>query len=190
MWGGAPFGAPPLCVSVDAGCMTDMNDLVEAFKREVSIPGRFATDYPTVTDEHVVGLLGDGFAEAQLMDLFGSHRYDVDSESIVPSISQAGALVVILFAARRMLRQRMETESASVRYKAGPVEMQQSQFSNVLTTVWKSVDARLDRILQLSTSGTVLPFVIDGYSARSAATSYGAMKASELPGTWYGVDLG
>ena len=103
--------------------MTDVNDLVEAFKREVAIPGRFAEDFPTVKDSHIAGLLA---------------------------------------------------ESSNVRYKAGPVEMEQSKYSNVITTVYKSLQERLDRILQQANSGAVVPFVLDGYSGRGAAASYGA----------------
>jgi len=169
---------------------TALDDLVEALKREVSIPGRFEVDYPSVTNNDIVGLLGDGFSEAQLNGLFQRSSLDVDAGEITPDLSQAGALVVVLFAALRMTRQSLSASSASVSYKAGPVSMQEQKYSNVLTTVMRSLQDRLDRILRQAGSGSVLPFVLDGYHARGAAASYGALAANELPGSIFGVHLG
>ena len=163
---------------------------MDAFKREVSVPGMFEQDYPTVTDAGIVGLLGDGFAEAQLNGLFVKHVLDLDSESISPELSLAGAHVVVLFAGLNLARQNFMAESASVRYKAGPVEMQESKFSNVMTMTMKSLQDRLDRILSQSRSGSVLPFVLDGYCGRGSASSYGALSASESFGSSFGVHLG
>ena len=62
--------------------MTDLIDVVEAYKREVSIPGAFSTDFPTVQDDQIAAALGDAFGEAQLDGFFGTMSLDVDSWSV------------------------------------------------------------------------------------------------------------
>jgi hypothetical protein len=93
--------------------MTDLADLVESLKREVAIPGTFATVFPTTTDDDPTGALADGVAETQLDER--RSRLHLDSLLAVVATSYAiGRLCLV--APIPCIRQRLKSLSNNARF--------------------------------------------------------------------------
>lgn len=161
--------------------MTYLEDLIDPFKREVSIPGMFATDFPSATDDDLEAALGDAFALAQLEGWFPTFRLDVDALQITPQLSNAGAALVVLYAGIRMVRQKLRTLAVNRRYKAGSVEVETSVPVNVLLAELKDLQGRLNNIVEQTklTNQPTPVYMINGYVAR--LNSYGGFASGELP---------
>ena len=162
--------------------MTELVDLVEAFKREVAVPGTFATAFPDTTDTDIEGALADAFGEAQLDGFFGTATLDLDLMAVDPDLSTAGAALIVMYAGMRLIRQQLR--GLKTRYKAGPVEVEQS--AGALTEELKQIERRKNQLVQNAIragrgAGTV--FVADLYVARAASYDYyGGFWAWELTG--------
>lgn len=126
---------------------TDVNELVEPLKREVSAPGRFAATFPSSDDRTLVGYLMDAFAAAQIDGYFPSQLVDVDNEEVEPSLSAAGRQLVVIYAAERITTNRIVELKQSVVYEAGPVKYETQNSAAVLTQVLKDLRARRERIV-------------------------------------------
>lgn len=152
--------------------MSDLADLVEAFKREVTVPGTFAAAFPDTTDDNIIGALADAFAEAQLDGFFGHMTLDVEDGIVTPDLSVAGAALVVMYAGMRMTRQQLIATNTVSRYKAGPVEYETQQAAGALTEALKQLKARRDQILANAVRagrGNGTTFVLDGYVSRAFA---------------------
>lgn len=161
--------------------MSDLADLVEAFKREATIPGSFGAVFPTMTDDHIVGSLSDAFAEAQLDGYFGTMRLDVDDGVVTPDLSVAGAALVVIYAGMRLVRQQLREIRTHV--QAGPTVVDRS--AGVLTEELKQLERRRKDLLAAAMRagrGAGTTFVIDLYVARGG---YGSFHPYELTaGRW------
>ena len=147
--------------------MTDLADLVEAYKREVSLPGAFATDFPTVTDPAIRGALGDAFAEAQLDGFFGAMEIDTEEWVVTPDLSTAGAALVVVYAGIRVLRQKLLAQGSESVYKAGPVEYSTKQNSYAQTELMKQLERRKNQIIDNAKRGAgTSVFMLDAYAHR------------------------
>ncbi len=150
--------------------MTDLIDVVEAYKREVSIPGAFSTDFPTVQDDQIAAALGDAFGEAQLDGFFGTMSLDVDSWSVSPDLSTAGVALIVVYAGIRVLRQRVMNASASTTYRAGTTEYTKTQSVGVLSELAKQLERRKNQIILNAQRGAgTAVFMLDGYAHRGNA---------------------
>ena len=162
--------------------MTDLGDLAEAFKREVAVPGTFATAFPSMSDDDIVGSLADAFGEAQLDGFFGTLSLDVDAGLVDPDLSVAGAALVVMYAGMRLIRQQLR--GMKTRYKAGPVEVEQS--ASALTEELKQIERRRIQVIQQAVRagrGYGSVFVLDAYVSRAASYNYyGGFFAWELTG--------
>lgn len=156
---------------------TDLVDLVEAFKREVAVPGAFAQDYPLTNDEMITASLGDAFAEAKLEGFFKGNTLDVDEWQVTPALSTAGAALVIAFAGIRLLRQKVLGSTSKTRYQAGPVSAEQGANSYAQTELLKSLERRRDQLIANADAGPTT-FVLDGYVARGGLV--GGLFAHEM----------
>lgn len=160
--------------------MTDLIDLVEAYKREVSIPGAFATDFPNVTDLQIQAALGDAFGEAQIDGFFGTMSLDTDDWSITPDLSTAGAALVVMYAGMRVLRQRLVTMGGGATYKAGSVEYSTTQAIATQSELLKQLERRKNQILENTRRGVgTSVFMLEGYAHRGN-NFYGGMFEHEL----------
>lgn len=161
--------------------MTYLADLVDPFKREVSIPGMFGTDFPTATDDELEAALGDAFSHAQLDGFFPAFSLDLDSLEVTPELSNAGIALVVLYAGTRLVRQKLRTLGVNRRYKAGPVEMETSVAVNVLMAELKDLQGRLSGIVEQTklTHQPTAVYMLNGY--RSRMNSYGGFAVGELP---------
>lgn len=148
--------------------MSDLADLVEAYKREVAIPGTFSDVYPKTSDALIAAALADAFAQAQLDGFFGTSVLVVDQGTVTPDLSTAGAALVILYAGIRLTRQQLRTVRTRTTYKAGSVEYTSEQAASAVTEDLKLLEARRRELLALALragrgTSTV---VVDAYAAR------------------------
>jgi hypothetical protein len=164
--------------------MTELAVLTEAYKREVAIPGTFATDFPTITDDAIRAALGDAFAEAQLDGFFGAMTLDTDYWETTPDLSTAGTALVVIYAGIRVLRQRLLNQGAENSYKSGPVEYQTRQNSSAQTELLKELERRKNQIiLNAGRAGGTEVFMLDGYLRRGDAY-YGGLYDYETCSYW------
>lgn len=151
--------------------MSDLSDLVEAYKREAAIPGTFATSFPSTSDDDILGSLMDAFGEAQIDGFFGEAELDLDAGTVTPDLSTAGAHLIVMYAAMRLVRQQLR--STKTKYKAGPVELEQS--ASALTEELRQLERRrngfIEQAIRLGRAQGVT-FVADLYPARSAPYGY------------------
>lgn len=161
--------------------MTELIDLVEAYKREVAVPGTFSEAFPSTTDTAIQGALADAFAEAQLDGFFHSMTIDLDAYEVTPDLSAAGAALVVIYAGIRLARQQIRTLRSTARYKAGPVEYETGQAASALAEDLKYLRARRTEILDKARygSGTAV-FMLDNYVARERTNFYGALFPYEV----------
>lgn len=127
--------------------MTDLSDLVDSLKREVAVPGTFATTYPGTTDADLVGSLMDAFGGAQLEGFFGAQTLDLDAETVAPDLSAGGRALVVIYAAERILMARILSMRTRTLYEAGPTKYETENAATVLTTVLKSLMDRKKNLL-------------------------------------------
>ena len=121
---------------------TDLNDLTAPLKREVAVPGTFATVYPNTSDGDLVGSLMDAFGRAQIDGFFLTQTLDVDLETVDPDLSPAGQQVVVLYAAESILRSQIMSLKQRVLYEAGPVKYETENSASVLSAILKDLTAR------------------------------------------------
>lgn len=169
--------------------MSNLADLVEAFKREVSVPGNFATDFPNTSDDDLQAALADAFGEAQLDGFFGAMELDVDAGTTTPDLSLAGAALLVIYAGIRMTRQQLRALKTSTKYKAGPVEYDIQSSAGAITEELKQLQARKQNIIDGAVRagrGRGTTFVIDGYISRQGTYDfYGGL----FPYEFYSSDL-
>lgn len=166
--------------------MSELRDLVAAYKREAAVPGTFATVFPETTDADIVGALSDAFAEAQLDGFFGSMTLDVDFGEVTPDLSVAGAALVVIYAGMRLTRQQLRSLATRTAYKAGPVEYETQRSSAALSEELKHLQWRRQQLLANAIRagrGTGSTFVLDGYVPRANAHNfYGGFFVHEVAG--------
>lgn len=166
--------------------MTDLADLVEAFKREAAVPGTFDVTFPSTDDDDIIGSLADAFAEAQLDGFFGTLILDLDAGTVTPDLSVAGAALVTMYAGMRLTRQHLRSLTTRTAYKAGPVEYETERSSSALVEELKQLKSRRDQIMANAIRagrGAGSVFVIDGYVQRAFAHNfYGGFLPHEISG--------
>lgn len=155
--------------------MSALPDLVEAFKREVAVPGTFATTFPSTSDEDIEGSLADAFANAQLDGFFGSMELDLATGTVTPDLSLAGAALVVIYAGLRMTRNQLRTLNTINRYKAGPVEFETQSSAAALTEDLRQLERRRQELITQAIRagrGRGTTFVIDGYVSRASSWNF------------------
>lgn len=128
--------------------MTDLTELVDSLKREVAVPGTFATVYRSTTDDDLAGSLADAFAAAQLDGFFLGQSLDADAFEVTPDLSTAGRAAVIIYAAERILTMQVMSLKQRVLYEAGPTKYETENSANVLTQILKSMAERKRLVLE------------------------------------------
>lgn len=171
--------------------MTKLEDLVEAFKREVAVPGAFATDFPSTSDEDLAEALKDAYGMARLDGFFGMTEYDQATGTVTPDLSVAGASLIVLYAGLRMTRQQLRVLKTVQRYKAGPTEYETQQSAAGLTEDLKQLERRrMELVDQATRAGRNRgsTFVIDAYAARGSGWQfYGGFFPHEYGSAYAGL---
>lgn len=167
--------------------MSDLADLVEAYKREVAIPGAFSSEFPLTSDDDITAALADAFAEAQLDGYFGRMTLDLDAYEVTPDLSVAGAALVVIYAGIRLARQQLRNVNAMSRYKAGPVEMSTQRSASAISEDMRYLQARRAELVTNARRGRgTTTFVLDGYISRASTSNfYGGFFAHEVAAPTY-----
>ncbi len=166
---------------------TDLNDLVEPFKREVAVPGTFADTYPSTTDEMLAASLADAFGQAQLDGWFGSYLVDPQAYTVDPELSAPAQALVVVYAGMRLIRARIMELTTSTRYKAGPVEYETARSAAVLKDLLAGLTSRRDQLLTLATRASTSTYTLDAYPARASSLNslypgvFGVFAPAEVP---------
>jgi hypothetical protein len=165
--------------------MSDLADLVDGLKRELAVPGEFATTFANTTDDDLTGALADAFAGAQLDGFFSDQVLDPNAQTVTPDLSVSGGALVVLYASERILTAKLRTIPTRVVYDAGGgTKYEKDQSANVMVQELKMISDRkkqlLAQALRLSRarSGT---YMTDAYVTR-ALGYYSAL----LNGEWGG----
>lgn len=171
--------------------MSALADLVEAFKREVAVPGAFGSTFPETTDDDLEEALKDAFSQARLDGFFGRMELNVDTGEVTPDLSVAGAALVVIYAGLRMTRLQLRTLKTSTQYKAGPVEYTVQQSSTSLAEDLKQLERRRTELIGQAVRagrGSGTTFVLDGYASRASAWNfYGGFFPYEMASGVFGV---
>lgn len=171
--------------------MTKLEDLVEAFKREVAVPGAFATDFPNTSDEDLAEALKDAYGMARLDGFFGATQLDLRTGVVTPELSVAGASLIVLYAGLRMTRQQLRVLKTVERFKAGPTEVETQSSSNALTEDLRQLEARRKELVVQAVRagrGRSSVFVLDAYNARGSSWHfYGGFFPHEHGGFSHGL---
>lgn len=152
--------------------MSKLEDLVEAFKREVAVPGAFAQDFPSTSDEDLAEALKDAFGMARLDGFFGTTEFDVATGTVTPDLSVAGASLIVLYAGLRMTRQQLRVLKTVQKYKAGPTEYETEQSAGAIKEDLAQLERRRKELVEQAVRagrGRGSTFVIDAYQARGAS---------------------
>lgn len=163
--------------------MTDMNDLVAPLKRELAVPGQFASTYPLTQDTDLLGSLFDGFGRVQLLGFLKTSTLDFDTEEVTPDLSPGAAALVILFAADSILTMRLLALNQRTLYEAGPVKYETEKAASTLTEILRVLRQRRAEILAMATGvGRSTTFaMVDAYAIRSNS-DYAAFAHDEVYG--------
>lgn len=158
--------------------MTSIAELVPALKRELAVPGGYDELFPDSTDAELTGYLADGFGEAQLYGFFKTVTLNLDDPVLPatdPDISTAGAALISIFAAQRIIRAQLRNLNAGERYKAGATEYEISRAATVLKQELVYLAQRIADLVAIAKvqARTASVYVLDNYVARSRATAYG-----------------
>jgi hypothetical protein len=151
--------------------MTYLATLVSGLKRQVAVPGEFATSFPNTIDADLVGSLADGFAQAQMDGFFGSQLLDLNTNAVTPDLSAGGSAIVALYAAENILTAKFRNQPTRTVYKAGTVQYEVDMSANVLAAEIKNMAARrvqlLTVALRMLRASTPSIYMNDAYVTRS-----------------------
>lgn len=160
--------------------MSDLNDYVASLKLEVAVPGTFAANFPTTSDDDLVAMLSNAFAQGQLDGFFLTQELDVDTSVVTPDLSAAGRALVVLYAAENILRLKIMEMRQRTSYEAGPVKYETENAATVMVQILKDLQARRARILLQAASARRASggfSMVDAYSDRLTGE----------PGVWVGA---
>lgn len=172
---------------------TNLETLVEPLKRELAVPGEFATYFPNTTDDDLVGCLADSFSEAQLDGFFSASTIDLNTFDVTPDLSGAGGALIVIYGGIRTLRSKIRNTKTTTRYEAGGAVYDVQQSALVLKQELESFENRKRQLLldsrmqRLALVGST--YVLDGYLVRAngylnelGLGEYGGFYLSELAG--------
>ncbi len=153
-----------------ADAQTDLSDYVDNLRYMVAIPGGFAASFPDTTEDMLITVLVDGFAEAQLFGLFSTHEV-TEAGLVTPGLTRGEIAVVILFASVRLMRTIILNGQQSVTYKAGSAEYSTQASATVLRAILSDLTNQRNSVVDLLASGGIAQaasafYMADQYVAR------------------------
>ncbi len=170
--------------------MSDLSEQVESLKRVVAAPGGFAAIFPDTNDDGLLGLLFDGFSEAQLDGFFvGSNPYDLDINTgqVTPNLDNAQSYLVVLYAGARLVQARLLNLKNRVHYQSGNAVYETEQSASVLSALLKTfLERKAAILLRAQTLGYGSAFyMVDQYFTR--AIGLGSLSYVESMGSSVGA---
>lgn len=156
--------------------MTALATQLDTLRRWVATPGTFATAFPDATDADLIGLLADGFAEAQLDGQFKGYSVDTAGEVTTPDgadMAPGDLALVSLYAAIRLVRAQLLNRVTHRRYVgAGGVTFEEDYSVNMLRDVLAGLLAQKERVLEAIAGGELGSagfYMADQYAIRAWA---------------------
>lgn len=127
--------------------MDDLSELTTSLRNLVARPGTFDDTFPETTDEDLVGVLLDGFAEAHLEGLLTT--VDADEDGLLDTdITRAQGALVVLLGGVRFLRSQLVNAVSHRRYEAGGAVFEEDTPVALLRDILKDLVAQKDRIVK------------------------------------------
>ncbi len=169
--------------------MTDLAELVEPLKREVAVPGAFASVFPDTTDDDLAAALLDAFAQAQL-DGFLTASMATDDGVVAPDLSRGAAALVVIYAGIRFLTADLINRKSHVRYEASGAVFEQDTGASILVEALKGLRAKKDAMIaaaQVGVRAGIGITMVDGYVVK--AVDFDRAELAAGPGG-YGRVLG
>jgi hypothetical protein len=124
----------------------DLRDLTDSLRNLVARPGTFTDTFPETTDDDLVAVLLDGFAEAHLEGLMTTVDADEDGLFDTEITRGQGALIVLL-AGVRFLRGQLVNTTSHRRYEAGGAVFEEDTPVALLRDILKDLVAQKDRLI-------------------------------------------
>lgn len=160
--------------------MDNISALVDPLRRAVAVPGTFTTAYPNTREDDLIGLLLDGFAEAQLDGFMSTNSYGVDPEDedtygeLDPVITQPEGALIVIYASSRLLANELSSRRTHTRYEAKGAVFEQDQSAQVLTERLKEIRDRIKGLReQAQLAGLASAFYMaDLYVGRALEVSF------------------
>lgn len=150
--------------------MTNLADLVGPLKREVAVPGTFASLFPLTTDLDLAAALLDAFAQAQL-DGFMTTNTATDAGVVSPGLSRGAAALVVIYAGIRFLTTDLVNRKSHTRYEAaGGAVFEQDQGASILVEALKGLRAKKDALIAAAQAGARASIgitMVDGYVVKA-----------------------
>jgi len=144
---------------------TDIGDVIDPLKREVSPPG---TDlFPDASDDDWFGQLQDSFWEAYLDGVITSTYTMDDGGLVTPDLPRELQQAIVIYAGIRVVRNELRNLNTTFRAVAGPVEYEQQKSANLLKQIlddlWRRKQLLLDIVAEY---GSVDTQYVDALYAR------------------------
>lgn len=149
--------------------MSDLADLVDSLKREVAVPGTFASQFPETTDDDLALSLLDAFAQAQLDGFLGSALAD-DDGIVTPDLSRGAAALIVVYAGIRLLTVDLLNRKSHVRYEANGAVFEQDQGPSALVEALRGLRTKKDALIaaaQQASRAQIGTTVVDGYFVKA-----------------------
>lgn len=149
----------------------ELADYVDTLRREITPPG--SSLFTDVDDDVFSDYLVDAFWEARLDGFF--QGYDVTLDGAVtplgsmPDFPREGIAVLTLYAAIKILRNRILSSQSRFKAVAGPVEFETQNSPSLYTEMLRQLQGMKSRLIEMSPSGSAVSYValVDGFAARS-----------------------
>lgn len=146
---------------------TDLGDYAGTLRRQITPLG--TTLFAGTTDNELAQHLTDAFWEAKLDGFLTG--YVADEDGVVAPYGGAelpveNIALIALYAAVKILRNKILNTPTNFRAQAGPVEFEQANSATVLAELLKQLAATKNRIITEAQYGSTDVVLIDAYSAR------------------------
>jgi len=154
-------------VTTPAPTVTDFHTQVGWLKREVAVPGTFATVFPNTTDEDLAMALVDGFYKARLDGWLPGVECDPDTAVPTPAISMAAMALVVVYSGIKFVSNQIKELNTVFRAKSGNEEFETQKGPSILVERLKEMQAEKNDLLVQARKPTARPvYMHDGYAIR------------------------
>jgi hypothetical protein len=168
---------------------TAVSDLREMLRREVNVPG--FEQLPDITNTDLDNYVKDGFWEARLVGILEDYTQTDGTElatpvtgGVIKATADGGDLptqfqmLVVIFAALRMMRLKLLTLAVNFSAKGGPVEYEQQASATTLRAILAVLEARVKELKELHSDdiggGAFVYF--DSVLQRNSSVAFGSLE--------------
>lgn len=139
---------------------TLISDMRQMLRREVNVPG--FEQLPDISSSELDGYIADGFWEARLAGILSDYTITDGSELVPPAagavikktsddgnLEEQWQILVVMYAALKMLRLKALNLALNFKAVAGPVEYEQQVSATVLRAILESLERRVAELRPL-----------------------------------------